>query len=103
MLTKQRQLVKCKKENLFELDTKSILHRSRVVITCTPRQGHVLLAVTSLYNEQMCMGTWVGSGPPGSSGQGTVRMARDVLGEDACERQRGESVGVGTKRFQCPM
>ena len=32
LLTKQRHLVKCKKENLFELDTKSILHHSRVVI-----------------------------------------------------------------------
>ena len=61
LLIKQRYLVKCKKENLFELDTKSILHHGRVVITCTPRQGHVLLAVSWLYNEQICMGTCVGS------------------------------------------
>lgn len=61
LLIKQRYLVKCKKENLFELDTKSILHHGRVVITCTPRQGRVLLAVSWLYNEQICMGTCVGS------------------------------------------
>lgn len=46
------------------------------------------------------MGTCVGSGPPGSSGQGRVRMARDVLGEDAYKRQKGEGVGVGTISFQ---
>lgn len=76
-------MIKCKKENLFEQEH-SLLSGTGVV-TQIPQQN-VPLAYHLALQWTICMYACICSEPSGSSGQVTVRSARDVLDGDADKR-----------------